>query len=135
MVKKTAKQEIASTVIVDVDELPGTSNEDQIYKELCDKLAEIRKDKSVIGYIIRNTTSATIDLNEPEKIVEYALFSSQVLDSSQEISDQFELGNVSSVLIKSKEKKAICTIIDGNKIGIFMKNSADHAEILKQISP
>jgi predicted regulator of Ras-like GTPase activity (Roadblock/LC7/MglB family) len=66
---------------------------------------------------------------------EYAIFSSQVLDSSQEISELFELGDVSSVLIEGKESKALCMNIEGNKISIFMEKNADDASILKQISP
>jgi len=135
MVKKATKQETATTVIVDEDELSTTSEEDQTYTDLTAKLAEIRKNKGVIGYIIRNTTSATIDLKEPEKTVEYALFSFQVLDSSQEISDLFELGDVSSVLIEGKESNALCLNIEGNKISIFMEKDADAPRILKQISP
>jgi predicted regulator of Ras-like GTPase activity (Roadblock/LC7/MglB family) len=134
--KKQGIQEAETTVIVDDDdELSATPEDDQTFTDLSNKLAEIRKDKGVIGYIIRNTTSATIDLKEPEKIVEYAIFSSQVLDSSQEISDLFELGDVSSVLIEGKESKALCMNIEGNKISIFMEKDADDADILKQISP
>ena len=121
--------------MVDEDELSVTQEEDLTYKDLSEKLAKIRKDKDIIGYIIRNTTSATVDLKEPEKIVEYAIFSSQVLDSSQDISDIFELGAVSSVLIEGKESKALCMNIEGNKISIFMEKDADEADILKQISP
>jgi len=135
MVKKATKQEAATTVIVDEDELSATSEEDRTYTDLTAKLAEIRINKGVIGYIIRNTTSATIDLKEPEKTVEYALFSFQVLDSSQEISDLFELGDVSSVLIEGKESNALCLNIEGNKISIFMEKDADAPRILKQISP
>ena len=121
--------------MIDEDEISATTEEDQAFNDLSDKLARIRKDKQVTGYIIRNTTSATIDLNEPEKIVEYAIFSSQVLDSSQEISELFELGDVSSVLIEGKENKALCMNIEGNKISIFMEKDADDASIQKQISP
>jgi predicted regulator of Ras-like GTPase activity (Roadblock/LC7/MglB family) len=135
MVKKKQSQETATAIMVDEDEISATPEEDQTFQDLSDQLARIRKDKQVIGYIIRNTTSATIDLNEPEKIVEYAIFSSQVLDSSQEISSLFELGDVSSVLIEGKESKALCMNIEGNKISIFMEKEADDASILKQISP
>lgn len=133
MVKKTS-QETATTLLVDEDELVD-SEEDQTFTDLSSKLAEIRKDKGVTGYIIRNATSATIDLKEPEKIVEYAIFSSQVLDSSQEISDLFELGDVKSILIEGKESNALCMTLDGNKISIFMEKDADQADILKKISP
>lgn len=121
--------------MVDEDELSAKSEENATYKDLTDKLAKIRKKPGVIGYIIRNASSAAIDLNEPEKLVEYAIFSSQLLDSSQEISDQFELGNVTNVLIEGKQKKALCINIEGNKISIFMEKDAAHAGILKLFSP
>jgi predicted regulator of Ras-like GTPase activity (Roadblock/LC7/MglB family) len=135
MVKKKQSQENATAITVDEDELSANSEENETYKDLTDKLANIRKEPGVIGYIIRNTTSATIDLKEPEKLVEYAIFSSQLLDSSQEISDQFELGDVTNVLIEGKQNKALCMNIEGNKISIFMEKDADDTDILKQISP
>jgi predicted regulator of Ras-like GTPase activity (Roadblock/LC7/MglB family) len=135
MVKKMSSQETATTLIDDEDELSADSEEDQTFTDLSSKLAEIRKDEGVIGYIIRNATSATIDLKEPDKIVEYAIFSSQVLESSREISDLFELGDVESILIEGKENNALCMAIDGNKISIFMEKDADHADVLKKISP
>jgi predicted regulator of Ras-like GTPase activity (Roadblock/LC7/MglB family) len=133
--KKQSKQETATPVMVDDDEIGDTSEEDETYTDLSNKLAEIRQDKGVIGYILRSTTSATIDLKEPEKIVEYAIFSSQVLDSSQEISELFEIGDVESVLIEGKESNALCMDIEGNKISIFMEKNTDHAKILKKVSP
>ncbi len=135
MVKKTNNQETATALIVDENELSAGSEENKTFTDLSSKLAEIRKDRGVIGYIIRNTTSATIDLKEPEKIVEYAIFSSQVLESTREISDLFELGDVKSILIEGKETNALCMTIDGNNISIFMEKDADHAAIQKRVSP
>jgi predicted regulator of Ras-like GTPase activity (Roadblock/LC7/MglB family) len=134
MAKKKSAQESATPIFVDEDEI-AAPEEDQTFKDLNEKLAKIRKNKGVIGYILRNTTSATIDLKEPEKIVEYAIFSSQVLDSSQEISDLLETGDVENVLIEGKENKVLCMKIDGNKISIFMEKDADDTDIQKQISP
>jgi predicted regulator of Ras-like GTPase activity (Roadblock/LC7/MglB family) len=132
--KKSTQQENATPIIVEEDEI-ATSEEDQTFKDLNDKLAKIRKNKGVIGYIIRNASSATIDLEEPERIVEYAIFSSQVLDSSKEISDIFEKGDVENVLIEGKENKVLCMNIDGNKVSIFMEKDADDTAVQKQISP
>ena len=134
MVKKTTKQEAATPIIVDENEL-SASSEDQTFTDLGSKLAEIRKAKDVIGYIIRNTISATIDLKEPEKIVEYAIFSSQVMDSTREISDLLEIGNVKSIFVEGNESNALCMTIDGNKISIFLEKNADHSRILKRLSP
>jgi predicted regulator of Ras-like GTPase activity (Roadblock/LC7/MglB family) len=133
--KKRSFQENSTTVIVDDDELSTAPEENEAYTDLSNKLTEIRKDKDIIGYILRSTTSATIDLKDPEKIVEYAIFSSQVLDSSQEIADLYELDDVKSVLVEGKETKALCMDINGNKISIFMEKNADHDDILKRISP
>ncbi|TRO47388.1 hypothetical protein E2P60_03280 [Candidatus Bathyarchaeota archaeon] len=135
MVKKTRKQENATAIIVEEDELASNSEEDQVFTDLSEKLAEIRKEKGVIGYILRNTTSAMIDLKEPEKIVEYALFASRVMDSSREISNLFELGDIKSTVVEGKETNALCSNINGNQISIFMEKSVDHADISKRISP
>jgi predicted regulator of Ras-like GTPase activity (Roadblock/LC7/MglB family) len=58
-----------------------------------------------------------------------------VLDSSREISELFELGDVDNILIEGKETKALCLVIGENKISIFMEKNADHADILKRVSP
>jgi predicted regulator of Ras-like GTPase activity (Roadblock/LC7/MglB family) len=135
MAKKKSTQENATPIFVDEDEIAAPAEEDQTFKDLNEKLTKIRKNKGVIGYILRNTTSATIDLKEPEKIVEYAIFSSQVMDSSQEISNLFKTGDVENVLIEGKENKVLCMKIDENKISIFMEKDADDAAIQKRISP
>ena len=133
MVKqKRSIHETAETVIVDA---VTSSEEDQVFTDLSKSLAEIRKAEGVVGYILRSTTAATIDLKDPEKIVEYAILSSQVLDSSREISELFELGDVESTLIEGKETKVLCLVIGENKISIFMEKNADHADILKGVSP
>jgi predicted regulator of Ras-like GTPase activity (Roadblock/LC7/MglB family) len=133
MVKqKRSIHETATTVIVDD---VTSSEEDQAFNDLSKNLAEIRKAEGVIGYILRSTTAATIDLKEPEKLVEYAILSSQVLDSSREISELFELGDIESALIEGKEIKVLCLVIGENKISIFMEKNADHADILKRVAP
>jgi len=129
--KRRSKQKTVTTVVVDA---VASNEENQVFKDLSKNLAEIRKAKGVVGYILRSTTSATIDLKEPEKLVEYAILSSQALDSGQEISDLFELGYVESILIEGKKIKALCMAIGENKISIFMETNADHADILKRVS-
>ena len=135
MVKKKQSQKNATAIMLDEDELTASLEKNETYKDLTDKLAKIRKQSGVVGYIIRNATSAAIDIEEPEKLVEYAIFSSQMMDSSQEISDQFKLGDITSVLIEGKQNKALWMNIEGNKISIFMEKDADDADILKYISP
>ena len=132
--KKQSQQKNTTPIVVDEGEI-ATTEEDQALKYLGEKLAKIRHKKGVIGYILRNSTSAMIDLKETGKIVEYAIFSSQVLDSSQVISNIFEKGDVEYVLIEGKKNKVLCMKIGDNKINIFMEKDADDADIQKRISP
>ncbi len=132
--KKQSQQENTTPIVVDEEEI-AKPEEDQNFKYLSETLAKIRQKKGVIGYILRNTTSAMIDLKEPEKIIEYAIFSSQVLDSSQVISDIFDKGDIETVIIEGKKNKVLCMKIGDNKINIFMEKDADEAAIQKRISP
>jgi predicted regulator of Ras-like GTPase activity (Roadblock/LC7/MglB family) len=133
MVKKKSLTETASAIMMEDDEPEETIQENDEFTTLSETLKEIRKIKGVLGYILRGTTSATIDLKEPEKIVEYAILSSQALDSSREISEQFKLGETESILIQGKDVKTLSLLIGENKVSIFMEKDADDADILNRI--
>ena len=135
MARKTSKQETTTAVIVNEKEFSVSLEENHMFTNLSSKLAEIGKMKGVIGYIIRNENSATIDLKKPEKLVEYAIFSSQVLDSTRQISNLFELGDVKSIILEGKKDNALCMNIEGNKIGIFLEKDAEKSGILKKVLP
>ena len=135
MGKKRSKQETATTLIMDENDLSKGTEENQAFKDLSSELAEIRKMKGVVGYIIRNENSAIIDLKEPEKLGEYAILSYEILDSSLSISDLFELGDFENVLAEGEENNVLCMKIQGNKIGIFLEKGANCAAILKLVSP
>jgi predicted regulator of Ras-like GTPase activity (Roadblock/LC7/MglB family) len=133
--KKSILSETQTTVIVDDETSVTPVEENPAFENLSAQLAEIRKINGVVGYILRSATSATIDLKEPGKIVEYAILSSQVLDSSKEISDLFEIGDVENILVEGKDIKVLCMTIGENKISIFMEKTVDHADILNRITP
>ena len=136
MVKKRRSiHETTTTVMIDDESAVTSVEENQAFENLSVQLAEIRKCNGVVGYILRSATSATIDLKEPEKIVEYAILSSQVLDSSHEISELFDIGDVENILVEGKDIKALCMTIGENKISIFMEKTVDHADILNRITP
>jgi predicted regulator of Ras-like GTPase activity (Roadblock/LC7/MglB family) len=136
MVKKRKSiHETTTTVMIDDESAVTSVEENQAFENLSAQLAEIRKCNGVVGYILRSATSATIDLKEPEKIVEYAILSSQVLESSHEISELFDIGNVENILVEGKNIKALCMTIGENKISIFMEKTVDHADILNRITP
>ena len=122
-----------STELPDGAAVISVGEDDSVFSSLATSLAEIRKLKGVIGYILRNSASAIIDLSEQEKIIEYAILSSKISESSNEIAKQFNLADIESVLVEGKCVKVLCMSIGDNRIGIFMDRTATHAWIIKRI--
>jgi len=75
MVKKRRdEQEFALTEPITLEETVSTT-------DLKSSLEEIKNYPGVIGYILRSSTSASIDLKDPTKIIDYAIVSSSALDA------------------------------------------------------
>ncbi len=111
----------------------SVGDDNTIFENLATSLAEIRKLKGVTGYILRSGTLAIIDIAEQEKIIEFAILSSQISESSNEIAKQLNLADIESVLVEGKFVKVLLMSIGDNRIGIFMDRSATHAGIIKRI--
>lgn len=130
--KKNLAQETDSPVVV--ENQVAIPIEDSNFKNLSKNLKKIRNLKGVLGYIIRNGVSAEIDLQEPEKLVEYALFTSQLVDSSKEIAEIFNLGDIITTLAQFKEIKVANLVQKEITINLFMENKVDHMKIIEKIS-
>jgi predicted regulator of Ras-like GTPase activity (Roadblock/LC7/MglB family) len=89
------------------------------------RLEELKNRDGVIGYILRNTTSASIDLKDPAKIIDFAVLSSSAIDASKELSEIFDLGNVNSTVVEGRNVKMLSLTIDENRISIFMEKNVD----------
>jgi len=122
-----------NAAIVELAEEPS-AEEPQPSPDLAKDLSKISKREGVLGYIIRDSSTATIDLKNPEKIVEYALLTSQALESSQELSQLFRIGEFRSALIEGKDIKILCMMVGESKINVFMEKSVDHADLLDRIA-
>ena len=85
--KQKTSTELA-TELPDGAAVISVGDDNSVFTNLADSLAEIRKLKGVMGYILRSDTSAIIDLTEQEKIIEYAVLSSQISESSIEMAKQ-----------------------------------------------
>jgi predicted regulator of Ras-like GTPase activity (Roadblock/LC7/MglB family) len=97
------------------------------------KLEEIKSGEGVIGYILRNTHSATIDLKDPTKLIDYAILSSSAIDASEELSGLFDLGNISSIVVEGKSIKMLSLTVDENKISIFVEKNVDCEALRKTL--
>lgn len=133
MVLKQKTNVEISTETNDSAPVISVGDDNTVFENLAASLAEIRKLKGVTGYILRSNTSAIIDLTEQDKIIEYAILSSQISESSNEIAMQFNLADIESVLVEGKNVKVLCMSVGDNRIGIFMERTATHAWIIKRI--
>ena len=122
--KKRGVQEVSDAVE------PVALEEATFEKSLRASLEEIKKYEGVTGYILRNTTSASIDLKDPTVIMDYALLSSLAFDAGRDFSELFDLGEVKSTLVSGKSVKMLSVIINENKISVFMEKNADAEKVL-----
>jgi predicted regulator of Ras-like GTPase activity (Roadblock/LC7/MglB family) len=128
MVKKR-KDELEITTSSEPTLIESTDHESNLRANL----EEINKYDGVVGYILRNTTSASIDLKEPAKIIDYAILSSTTFDATEEVSDLFELGTIKNIIVNGKNVKMLSLTLEQNKISVFMESSADTEKVLKKL--
>jgi len=127
MVKKKNSQDIATTA--EPIAIETTTHEDNLRANL----EEIREYDGVVGYILRNTRSASIDLKDPSKIIEYAILSSTAFDAAERLSELFDLGGIKDIVVNGRNLKVLSMILEGNKISIFMESDADIEKVLQKI--
>jgi predicted regulator of Ras-like GTPase activity (Roadblock/LC7/MglB family) len=124
--KKKAVQKIATvTEPLTIEESHGNN--------LRTNLEEIKTYDGVIGYILRNSTSAAIDLKDPTKLIDYAILSSSALDASEALSEDFNLGDVKSIIVDGKDVKVLSLTVSDNRISVFMDKEANSEKILKKL--
>ena len=104
-------------------------NEEQLQQQL----QELKKQEGIIGYILRGSKSAAIDLKDPKKIIEYAILSSTVFDESNNMTKTLELGDVDNIIMESEENKLLSVNIDDSRVSIFMEKSVDHNKLYKDL--
>jgi predicted regulator of Ras-like GTPase activity (Roadblock/LC7/MglB family) len=120
---ESAPEEIAN--VEEISDLPNW----------LDTAREIRKNEDVLGYILMGELRATVDITDPEKIVEYAMLSSQGFESSEAVAESFSLGEIKSIIIEGKNVKAVCVNLGcNNKLSVFMRKDADHGNLLSAIA-
>jgi len=96
-------------------------------------LDEMKTRDGVVGYIMRNTKSATIDLNDPARIIDYAILSSSAKETGKEFSQTFNLGEIENVLVEGKNVKLLSITLGENDISVLMEKTVDHKKILETL--
>jgi predicted regulator of Ras-like GTPase activity (Roadblock/LC7/MglB family) len=127
MVKRKMSQEITTeTEPVAIEEATSGS-------KLRKNLEEIKTYEGVIGYIFRDSKSAAIDLKDPTKIIDYAVLSSSSIETGEELSELFNLGQIKNVVVEGKEAKVLSLVDNQNRISIFTEKNVDVAKLIKKL--
>ena len=101
--------------------------------DLRKRLQEIQTEENIIGYVLRSSDSASIDIKDPKRVIDYAVLSSSSFDASEELAKLFDLGDIQNIIIEGKNIKVLSLTFGENKLSIFMEKNADHDKISKKL--
>jgi len=129
MVKK--KEEVAQNVSAVTE--PVATESAVCEGDLQTLLTEVKKFKGVTGFILKNQASAFVDLEDNDKLADYALLSSLAFDASNDFSEVFDLGNVKNIILNGKNIKILAANLGENKVSVFMKKGANVGKVLEKL--
>jgi len=126
--KKSSKKK---TKISEVSSLAEKDEETEMLKT---KLESIKNMPEVIGYILRNSRSATIDAKDPTKIIDYAMLSAATIEAAEKLVGVFQLGEAEKIVLEGNAAKLLSLSIGGNSISVFMEKSAREDKIFRNLT-
>jgi len=106
---------------------------EELTMDLKSRLERVKNREGVIGYILRASTSASVDLKEPSKIIDYAILSSTTFESGESLSREFSLGKINSIVLEGKDAKILSMTIGEQKLSIFMEKRVNHNAVYKDL--
>jgi predicted regulator of Ras-like GTPase activity (Roadblock/LC7/MglB family) len=115
-----------------VEWAPKSEAKDSGY-DLRSMLDKIKTKAGVIGYIMRASTSASVDIKDPSKIIDYAVLSTSVLETAESLSEAFELGKLNRVIVEGKDLKVLFITVDEQRVSIFMEKNVDPNSLCKEL--
>ena len=108
-------------------------NQNDIDESLHEKLKDLKSQEGILGYILRGSNSAAIDLNDPTKIIDYAVLSSAVLDVSFSMTENLPVGEIETVVVETENTKLLSMNVGEKRLSIFMEKNVDHNRLLNEM--
>jgi len=115
-----------------IDWAPKAEGKEQV-ADMRTVLDRIKAREGVIGYILRASTSAAVDIKDPSKIIDYAVLSASALESAESLSEAFGLGALSNIVVEGKDLKVLLVTIGEHRISVFLEKNVDHNSIHKEL--
>ena len=92
-------------------------------ENLQEKLQGIKDREGIIGYILRGSNSASIDLKDPTKIIDYAVLSNTAFKAGQDMSAMFEVGEVESIIMEGENTKILSRVVNEHRLSISWRKT------------
>ncbi len=96
-------------------------------------LDDIKSLDGIIGFILRNSKSAIIDLKDPSRLIDYAILSSSAMEAGEEVSEILKLGEFEDIIVEGGTVNLISMSIGGNKATIFLEKNADSEKVIEKL--
>ena len=116
------------------EEASSLAEKDEETETLKTKLESMKNMPEVIGYILRNSRSATIDAKDPTKIIDYAMLSAATIEAAEKLVGVFQLGEAEKIVLEGNAAKLLSLSIGGNSISVFMEKSAKEDKIFRNLT-
>ena len=103
---------------------------DETFQE---QLQKLKSQEGIIGYILRCSNSAAIDLKDPSKIIDYAVLSSAVLDVGCKMTENLQVGELEKVVVESDETTMLSMKVGNKLLSVFMEKTVDPFKVYNQL--
>ena len=96
-----------------------------------EKLQGIMDQEGIIGYILRDKKSASVDLKDPTKITDYAILSATAFDVGHNMTETLQMGEINTIIIEGEETKLLSMNTNNHRLSLFMEKNVDHNKLYK----
>ena len=110
-----------------------TTEDENKTEQLQEKLQKIKEQDGIIGYILRSEKSASIDLKDSTKIIDFAVLSSTSFDTSDNMTETMQIGEIDTIILESEGTKLLSMKTEDHSISIFMEKTVDHNKLYKSL--
>jgi predicted regulator of Ras-like GTPase activity (Roadblock/LC7/MglB family) len=122
-VEKSAKVGFSEPAVLEIDKV----------NDLKAHLEDVKSLDGIIGFILRNSKSAIIDLKDPSRLIDYAILSSSAMEAGEEVSEILKLGNFKEIFVEGSMVNLISMSIGENKVSIFLEKHADSEKVIEKL--
>lgn len=96
-------------------------------------LENIKGKEGIVGYILRNSKFVSVNIDDSTKIMDYAMLSSESLETGEITSEIFELGSINSIIVEGNDVKVLSLVVGDQRLSVFMDKKVDHNKIAKEL--